>query len=155
MWGGLVSQNRSGTSNWYGFDLAGNTRILVSIGGVVTDSYSYRAFGEETAVRGSTVNAYRFGGVVGYYRDSATREYLRQRHYRSDLSRFMTEDPIGFYGGDVNLYRYVGNSPTNFGDPRGLQGSYWGEFGKGVLDNIFGTLEGLPFAGGAGSYLQA
>ena len=48
IWGGLVSQNRSGTSSWYGFDLSGNSRILVSVGGVITDSYSYRAFGEET-----------------------------------------------------------------------------------------------------------
>jgi hypothetical protein len=37
-------------------------------------------------------------------------------------SHFTWEDePMGFEAGDANLYRYVGNSPTNFGDPRGLQ----------------------------------
>jgi uncharacterized protein RhaS with RHS repeats len=35
-------------------------------------------------------------------------------------ARFISEDPIGFEGGDTNLYRYVGNSPTNFVDPFGL-----------------------------------
>ncbi|AGA28340.1 RHS repeat-associated core domain-containing protein [Singulisphaera acidiphila] len=30
-------------------------------------------------------------------------------------------DPLGFAAGDTNLYRYVGNSPTNFTDPTGLQ----------------------------------
>ncbi len=32
-------------------------------------------------------------------------------------------DPLGFAAGDTNLYRYVGNSPTNFTDPDGLQRS--------------------------------
>jgi hypothetical protein len=31
----------------------------------------------------------------------------------------MSEDPIGFAGGDSNLYRYAGNSPTNATDPSG------------------------------------
>jgi hypothetical protein len=31
----------------------------------------------------------------------------------------MEEDPIGFDGGDVNLYRYVWNSSSNFIDPMG------------------------------------
>ncbi len=29
-------------------------------------------------------------------------------------------DPLGFEAGDKNLYRYVGNSPTNYTDPSGL-----------------------------------
>jgi uncharacterized protein RhaS with RHS repeats len=34
--------------------------------------------------------------------------------------RWMEEDPILFKGGDLNLYRYVGNDPTNLVDPSGL-----------------------------------
>ena len=35
--------------------------------------------------------------------------------------------PLGFAAGDANLYRYVGNSPTNFIDPSGLSpvGHHW------------------------------
>jgi hypothetical protein len=29
------------------------------------------------------------------------------------------DEPLGFEAGDANLYRYVGNSPTNFVDPTG------------------------------------
>ena len=29
-------------------------------------------------------------------------------------------DPLGYEAGDANLYRYVGNSPTNATDPSGL-----------------------------------
>ena len=36
-------------------------------------------------------------------------------------ARFLESDPIGFEGGDVNLYRYVGNNPVNYVDPLGLE----------------------------------
>ncbi len=32
----------------------------------------------------------------------------------------LTKDPIGFAGGDVNSYRYVGNAPINWIDPWGI-----------------------------------
>ncbi len=32
----------------------------------------------------------------------------------------LSNDPIGFAAGDANLYRYVGNGPTNATDPSGL-----------------------------------
>jgi hypothetical protein len=35
------------------------------------------------------------------------------------MQRFISEDPIHLYGGDVNLYAYVANSPLNFTDPTG------------------------------------
>ena len=35
-------------------------------------------------------------------------------------SRMMGYDPLGFAAGDTNLYRYVGNTPTNYTDPMGL-----------------------------------
>jgi uncharacterized protein RhaS with RHS repeats len=37
--------------------------------------------------------------------------------------RFISKDPIGFAGGDVNLYGYVQNDPINWIDPEGLFGS--------------------------------
>jgi hypothetical protein len=33
---------------------------------------------------------------------------------------YQSQDPLGFVAGDANLYRYVGNSPTNATDPTGL-----------------------------------
>lgn len=47
--------------------------------------------------------------------------------YNPSIGRWLTPDPIGFDGGDVNLYGFVGNSPTNYTDPSGLQ--------KGVRGN--------------------
>lgn len=40
--------------------------------------------------------------------------------YDTTTGKWLTEDPIAFLGGDANLYRYVGNGPTNATDPTGL-----------------------------------
>ena len=34
--------------------------------------------------------------------------------------RWDTQDPLGFWAGDSDLYRYVGNAPTEASDPWGL-----------------------------------
>lgn len=46
--------------------------------------------------------------------------YYRNRSYDPHSGRFMSMDPIGFEGGDVNLYRYVGNDSVKYSDPLGL-----------------------------------
>lgn len=40
--------------------------------------------------------------------------------YTPSLGRWLELDPIGFDAGDANLYRFVGNNPTNAVDPSGL-----------------------------------
>ncbi|MFV0446150.1 MAG: RHS repeat-associated core domain-containing protein, partial [Planctomycetaceae bacterium] len=43
----------------------------------------------------------------------------RARFYDPSTGRFLSQDPLSFAAGDTNLYRYVGNSPTNATDPTG------------------------------------
>jgi RHS repeat-associated protein len=47
--------------------------------------------------------------------------YSWARYYHPQLQRFIAEDPIGFEGGDVNLYAYVANNPLRWTDPLGLR----------------------------------
>jgi len=47
--------------------------------------------------------------------------YMRARYYDPSVGRFISEDPLGFGGGDVNLFAYVQNDPVNRIDPLGLQ----------------------------------
>lgn len=49
----------------------------------------------------------------------ASASYYRARYYDQQAGRFLSEDPILFWGGK-NFYRYVHNSATNFADPFGL-----------------------------------
>ncbi len=44
---------------------------------------------------------------------------MRARYYDPSTSRFISEDPTGFGGGDVNLYAYVGGNPISNIDPSG------------------------------------
>lgn len=42
------------------------------------------------------------------------------RDYDPTIGRWTTKDPIGFNGGDTNLYAYVGGDPMSYVDPSGL-----------------------------------
>ncbi len=47
-------------------------------------------------------------------------------YYDPELGRWVSKDPIGFAGGDTNLYSYVGQNPVNWSDPTGLaRGDWW------------------------------
>ena len=60
-------------------------------------------------------------GYTGRALDEATDlQNNTNRWYEAITGRWLSQDPIGFAGGDANLYRYVGNSPTNWVDPNGL-----------------------------------
>lgn len=50
----------------------------------------------------------------------------------------ISEDPIGFEGGDVNLYNYVGANPVNFTDPSGLIN--WSRVGWGAMEAAGGAI---------------
>ena len=55
-----------------------------------------------------------------YFDENTGLQNNLNRWYDPSVGRWMSEDPIGFEAGDANLYRYVGNSPTNWIDPGGL-----------------------------------
>lgn len=42
------------------------------------------------------------------------------RDYDPDVGRWTAKDPIGFAGGDMDLYGYCLNDPVNWVDPEGL-----------------------------------
>lgn len=45
--------------------------------------------------------------------------YYRARYYDPALGRFISEDPLGFDAGDINLYQYAAANPINHNDPSG------------------------------------
>ena len=50
--------------------------------------------------------------------------HYRHRWYHPGIGRFVSPDPIGFAGGDVNWYTYVGNNSLRAIDPKGLSPSW-------------------------------
>ena len=72
--------------------------------------------------------------------------FYRARWYDPRAGRFLSEDPLGFAAGDVNLSRYVGNGATLWVDPSGMA---WG-WGAAVAGGaIGGAVSGVICVGGS------
>ena len=105
-----------GSWNYYHADGLGSVMALTDGSGAkVGSTYGYDSFGN--LVKGSLDKVYSYTGrewdaEAGLY-------YYRARFYDPEVGRFISKDPIGFDGGDVNLYSYVGQNPVNFVDPNG------------------------------------
>ena len=96
--------------------MLGSTVALADSSGAVDTTYAYDPFGNVT-VNGADTNPYQF---TGRENDGTGLYYYRARYYSPTLQRFIAQDPIGFDGGDVDLYAVLLNSPVNFTDPAGL-----------------------------------
>jgi RHS repeat-associated protein len=108
----LTRTDNSGTRTLLG-DILGSAVALVGASGVESE-YTYEPFGRLTST--PTTNTYQY---TGRENDGTGPYYYRARYYHPTLGRFVSEDPLEFGGGDLNLYGYVGNSPTSFRDPLG------------------------------------
>jgi len=108
---------RSGTTSYYEADGVGSLTSLSATSGALASTYTYDSFGNLVASSGSLVNSFRF---TGREFDAETNlYYYRARYYDQAAGRFITEDPVGF-GGGQNFYGYVLGNPVLFNDPYGL-----------------------------------
>lgn len=125
-------------------DVLGSSLALSDTLGNVATEFSYEAFGqfaESGAPSQSSI------GYTGRENDGNSLLYNRARYYSPALFRFVSEDPIGIKGG-MNLYAYVGNSPTNYIDTFGTNPGV-GVWGGAVLGGEIGALGG-PIGAGIG-----
>jgi RHS repeat-associated protein len=60
-----------------------------------------------------------FGFAGGLYDEDTRLTRFGYRDYDAETGKWTAKDPIGFDGGDTNLYGYVLNDPVNFVDPTG------------------------------------
>jgi RHS repeat-associated protein len=98
-------------------DALGSTEALTDATGTVQTEYTYEPFGKTTVTGASSTNSFQYTGRES---DGTGLYYYRSRYYSPMMQRFVSEDPISFLGGDVNIYTYVSNNPINFTDPYGL-----------------------------------
>jgi len=104
---------------WYLTDHLSTVRDIINNAGELLTTIHYNSFGQILEISDPAfVDRYLYTGrefdlITGLY-------YYRARWYDPSLGRFLSQDPIGFRGGDANLYRYTFNGPTNATDPTGL-----------------------------------
>ena len=124
-------------------DALGSVRLVVDATGGVEGAFDHDVWGvPDTSVTppGAELRAHSFQGALGVRNEVASTGlyYARHRYYSPDLARWLSADPIGFAGG-LNLYTGMGNSPTNFVDPEGLEQCPPGyRYGKGGMEQIPG-----------------
>ena len=113
-----LAMTRGADSYFYHTDHLGSVRLLTDAAGAVANAYDYDAFGN--------LEATSFETVVSPYAFTARERdpesglmFYRARYYDPRIGRFISEDPIGFAGEDLNLYRYVFNGSVNMIDPNG------------------------------------
>ncbi|MEJ7605170.1 MAG: RHS repeat-associated core domain-containing protein [Bryobacteraceae bacterium] len=92
----------------------------------MAERYGYDAYGTSRTMDASWSSIsssldWEFRFQASYF-DSETGLYLmRYRYLHPKLGRWLSRDLVGYAGTDANLYRFVGNNPTCFGDPTGLK----------------------------------
>lgn len=119
--------SRKGLSEeFYHADALGSTLVLSDSAGTVKTGYSYDPFGKPIGSGAVSTNSVQYTGREYEGNDLY---YYRFRYYSNRLQRFVSEDPAGLIGGDVNFYAYVSNAPTMFSDPLGLwsPGDHWNQ----------------------------
>lgn len=97
---------------WLYGDRQGSIVGYSAAGGAVTP-YSFSPWGEPTAWD------MRFAYTGQIALPEAQLYHYKARAYDPVLGRFLQTDPVGFDGGDLNLYAYVKGDPTNATDPSG------------------------------------
>ena len=132
-------------------DRLGSVAVLANASGILNEQFQYEAFGSNP---GSIRTRYTY---TGRERDDVSGlVFYRARWYDTQQGRFISEDPIGFWGG-WNFYAYVGNNPLSRKDPTGLLnpgfcalGGFAGGalLGAGIGGFIGGGVGALGFAGG-------
>jgi len=116
----LLFEDRSGVRSYYAVDGLGSTRALTDASGVVTDTYTYDAYGTTIGQAGTTENSYQYAGQG---LDAATGLYhMGARYYEASAGRFTSRDS---YDGSMsdpiseNHYAYADANPISNFDPSG------------------------------------
>lgn len=108
---------RGGQYYYYHADGLGSVTAISDAARTVVQRYSYSVFGQPRPTTDFR-NSYQYTGRE--YDKETGLYYYRARYYDPIEERFIQKDPIGFAGGDVNLFGYVQNNPANATDPTGL-----------------------------------
>ena len=127
---------KMGLATYYlSYDQVGSLRLVADGSGNVVKRISYDSFGniiEDT--NPSVMIPFGFAGGL-HDRDTGLVRF-GYRDYDPEVGRWAAKDPIGFAGGDTDVYGHVLNNPVNLIDTNGL----WGEdVHSGMNNQTYGT----------------
>jgi RHS repeat-associated protein len=125
------------------FDHLGTPQRLTDAVGQIVWGTEYAVFGEAQFAPLLTVrNNLRLPGQ--YFDEETGLNYNWNRYYEPAVGNYTQVDPIGFTGGDLNLYKYAQNNPENYFDNNGLNKQISiGITGSALIGGLLGTGPGV------------
>jgi RHS repeat-associated protein len=110
---------KSGTTYRIISDERGSVRFVINDGtGAIAQQITYDEFGNVLSDTSAGFQPFYFAGCL--YDQDTKLCHFGAREYDPSTGRWLSKDPILFYGGDTNLYGYVVKDPVNHIDPSGL-----------------------------------
>jgi len=145
-----LSVEMEGNTYYLHYDQVGTLKVVSDSSGVIVKRIDYDSFGNIISDSNPSLTL-PFGFAGGLYDSDTKLTRFGYRDYDSYSGRWMAKDPIGFEGGDSNLYGYVMGDSVNLIDPLGHNagtitgieiGSPLGP-GGAVVGGILGTIFGI------------
>ena len=116
--GGLLLVGAAQNGNRFNHAFDANGRATTVAAGGIVKTVEYDSFGNVIADSDATF-AVPFGFAGGLFDSDTGLTRFGFRDYDADVGRWTAKDPIGFEGGDTDLYGYVVGDPVNGVDPEG------------------------------------
>ena len=111
---------KGGVTYRFILDPLGSPRLIVNaVTGQVVQRIDYNEFGQ--VIEDSNPGFQPFGFAGGLYDPATGLIRFGARDYDAETGQWIARDPVGFEGGQTNLYAYVDNDPLNLLDPVGLR----------------------------------
>ena len=109
---------KNGSTYYLTYDQVGSLRVIADAAGNAVKRIDYDSFGNVLNDTAPTFDV-PFGFAGGLHDRDTGLVQFGFRDYDPDVGRWTAKDPIGFGGGDVDLYGYCLNDPINLLDPNG------------------------------------
>jgi len=109
----------NGTMYYLHYDQVGTLKAISNTNGNIIKEMTYDTFGNMLTDSNPSFTV-PFGFAGGLYDADTKLTRFGYRDYDAYTGKWTAKDPIGFSGGDSNLYGYVLGDPVNFVDPEGL-----------------------------------
>ncbi len=129
-----VSFTQGGSKYYITSDHLGSPRTISDDSGNVLKAIEYDSFGNVISDTNPALEI-PFGFAGGLHDKDTNLIRFGYRDFDPKTGRWTARDPIGFAGGDTNLYGYVASDPVNFVDPNGLELQYGNQF-NGLVNKV-------------------